>query len=132
MQHRRYIAVAGVVGVSLVLLGLIWGCGQGETASRRLKFKPGDSSITPLFVMITRGRWETNQFQPVPAPPRVGYFHHFYYASQESCQPVSALSYRVRWWFEPALRSLGVGKKFCGPNSIVPSSTDTSKLWFGC
>jgi hypothetical protein len=131
MQHRRNIAVAAFVGVFLVLLGLSWVCGRGDPASRRLRFKPVDSSITPLFVVITRGRWETNQIGPASVPPQVGYIHRFYCASQESCQPVSALSYRVRWLVQPGLRRLGFWGKFCGPSSVTPTTTDTSMLWFG-
>jgi hypothetical protein len=84
-----------------------------------------------MFVVITRGRWHTNQVEPPPAP-RVGYYHEFYYVSQESCQPVSALSYRVRWSLQPALRKLGVWEKFCGPNRNFSTKSDTSVLWFGC
>jgi len=131
MQHRRHIAVAAFVAIFFVLLGLSWVCGRGEPASRRLRFKPGDSLITPLFVIINRGRLETNQVEPAPAPPRVGYIHRLYFASQESVRPVSVLGYRVRWLLQPALRKLGVWEKFCGGSIEAPTPKDTSILWFG-
>ena len=59
------------------------------------------------------------------------YLHRFYYASQETIQPVTALRYRAGMWAEPALRWLGVADKFVGPMCSQPTSTDTSVLWFG-
>jgi hypothetical protein len=131
MARRRHVAVVGLVAFFLLLLGLGWVWGRGEPASRRLRFTPGDDSITPLFVLITRGRWETNQSAPAPAPPRVGYVHRFYRGSQEPVRPVSALSYRVRSWMAPALRTLGVRDKFHGGRTELVAETDTPILWFG-
>ena len=114
-----------------MLLGLSWFCGRLEPTGQRLRFESGNGSISPLFVLITRGRLETN-YSPAPGV-KVGrvYIHTFYSASQESCQPVSALSYRVRWWVAPALGRLLARDKFCGGMTELPTYTDTPVLWLG-
>ena len=114
MPHKRRIAVAAFVAVFLLLWGLSWFCGRLEPTGHKLRFESGNFSINPLFVLITRGRLETN-YSPAPVV-NVGrvYIHTFYSASQESCQPVSALSYRLRWWVAPVLGRLVARDKFCG------------------
>jgi hypothetical protein len=64
------------------------------------------------------------------------YIHTFYCASQGSVQPVPALRYWVDFWVGPkveaALRLLGVRHRaLVRPNITLPTSTDTSVLWFG-
>ncbi|MGO8929996.1 MAG: hypothetical protein ACLQU3_24270 [Limisphaerales bacterium] len=134
MPHRRRTSVVALVAVFLLLLALSWVCGHRvEPAPHRLRFEAGDGSVRPLFVSITRGRRDTNY---VSTPPgiklaRVVYLHRFYYASQQTVQPVTALRYRASMWAEPALRWLGVQDKFLGPMADQYTSTDTSVLWFG-
>jgi hypothetical protein len=127
MLRRRNIAVAGLVGVFLVLLGLSWVCGRGEPGSRRLKFKPGDRSITPLFVIITRGRLETNN-------NRAGYVHPPFYQPCDRVEPISALNSRVRNWVRDGLYRLGfrgaVDRLGAGAIEMAPN-TFPSMLWFG-
>ena len=131
MPHKSRIAVPAFLAVFLILLGLSWFCGPLEPTGHKLRFESGNSSINPLFVLITRGRLETN-YSPAPGV-KVGrvYIHTFYSASQESCQPVSALSYRVRWWVAPVLGRLVAREKFCGGMTELPTRTDTPVLWLG-
>ena len=83
--------------------------------------------------MITRGRRDTNYVSTALGIKlaRVVYLHRFYYASQETVQPPTALRYRMSMWAEPALRWLGIRDKFLGPTADQCTSTDTSVLWFG-
>jgi len=134
MPHRRHTALATFVAVFLLLLGLSWVCGRRvEPAPHRLSFEAGDGSVKPLFVLITRGRRETNYVSTAPGVKlaKVVYLHRFYYASQETVQPVTALRYRAGMWAAPVLRWLGVANKLIGPMCSQPTSTDTSVLWFG-
>ena len=131
MPRKRHIVGAAFGAVFLMLLGLSWFCGRLEPTGHRFRFDSGTGSISPLFVLITRGRLETN-YSPAPGV-KVGrvYIHTFYCASQESVQPVSALSYRVRWWVAPALGRLVARDKFCGGMIEQPTHSDTPVLWLG-
>ena len=105
MLHKRQFAVAGFVGLLLLLLALSWVCGRGEPPSRSLRFKLGDDSIRPLFVLLTRGRLETNNNW-------VAYVHPPFYQRWDPVGPISALNYSVRNWMRDRLSRLGFRRKF--------------------
>jgi hypothetical protein len=132
MEHRKHIAFVAFVAGFLLLLGLSWMGGRMEHAPHGLRFEPGGSSIRPLFVLITRGQLHTNYVTRAPGikVARVGYVHRFYYASQDTIRPGSALRYWTFYYVAAAWRWLGMAAKFVGPRSDAFAGT-ASVLWLG-
>jgi hypothetical protein len=132
MQHKGRIVLGACVAVFLLLLALDWTGGRVELVRHRLRFEPGNGAVRPLFVMVTHGQLHTNYVTRAPGikEARVGYIHTFYYAPQNSVQPVSPLRYQLGELLSPVLRRFRLWDRFVVPK--IEGFDDTeSVLWFG-
>ena len=128
MPRKTRFKVVVVATILLVTLAVSW-LWRVEPPTPGLVFQEGDGSISPLFVMITRGRLETNYEATASGTKsaRVGYAHRFY-CSRERVVPVPAL----RYWAESGLRWLGIQSEAVSTTmTTFPTSTDISVLWVG-
>ena len=128
MSHRRHSMITASVAAFLIILGLIGVYGQRGSTIHRLRFGAADGSVTPLFVVLTRGQLETHYDSR--RRPRVELTHRFD-LRDDRWQPVSALDYWVRERTSKALYPLGFRGITPRIIAVTPTTTDTSLLWFG-
>ena len=67
--------------------------GRLEASTQSLRFEAGDSSVSPLFVVLTRGWLEANNTPGVSNLPP--YVHGCYYCDDARLRQVSALRYKI-------------------------------------